>query len=111
MGPVHAPESFHGQILRSCRIADNAHDLAIDFTLVLAEERFEGLEIARRQSLQQVHAPPCIYHYCAGSPDVTSFLGEFGALGGGRYARDSLTPEGVSYRSEADIKDQRYIEE
>src|SRR6266853_3733153 len=60
---VRAPKSLHGQILRCRRIAHDAHHPAIHLALVLPEKRFKGVQIARRESLQQFHAPPPSYLY------------------------------------------------
>src|SRR6266853_1517057 len=60
---VRAPKSLHGQILRCRRIAHDAHHPAIHLALVLPKKRCKGVQIARRESLQQFHAPPPSYLY------------------------------------------------
>ena len=56
--PVHAPKSLHGQILRHCRVANDAHNPPVHIALVLPEERFKGVQLPGHESLQQFHARP-----------------------------------------------------
>jgi hypothetical protein len=58
VSPVHPPKRLQGQILRRCCVTDNAHNPPKHFALVLVEERFEGVQIASRESHQQFHARP-----------------------------------------------------
>src|SRR6266478_9774601 len=60
---VRAPEGLHGQILSHRRIAHDAHHPPVNLALVLPEQRFKGVQIARRESLQQFHPPPPSYLY------------------------------------------------
>src|SRR5258708_4543685 len=60
---VRAPKSLYGQILRGRRIAHDTHHPAIHLALVLPKKRFKGVQIARRESLQQFHARPPSYLY------------------------------------------------
>src|SRR5260370_34516434 len=62
-GPVDAPESFHGQILGDSTVTDDADNPGIDFLLVLPKKRFESFQVARRESLQQLHAPLSTLNY------------------------------------------------
>src|SRR5262249_617727 len=54
--PIDSPERFHRQVLSSSRVPNNAHDPAIDSSLKLLKEDFEGIKIPRRESLQQAHS-------------------------------------------------------
>jgi len=45
---MYVPEGLQGQILGHGVIADDARDPAVDFALVLPEERLKGIHIARR---------------------------------------------------------------
>jgi hypothetical protein len=74
VSPINAPKGFHGQILRSGRIAHNAHNPAIDGALVLPKKRFESVEVSRGESLEQVHAQPSVSTYLGSGPEVTSYL-------------------------------------
>src|SRR6266849_2633041 len=62
-GPVNAPESFHGQILGNAGITDDADNPGIDFLLVLPKERFESVQVARREPFQQFHLPLSTLNY------------------------------------------------
>src|SRR5208337_1745559 len=75
VGPVHAPESFQGQILGHRGVADDAHEPAVNFALVLPEKRFKGIHIARRESLQQSHAPPLFTLTVREAPRLHYFKG------------------------------------
>src|SRR5208283_5044889 len=74
VGPVHAPESLHGQILGHRGVADDTHEPAINLALVLPEQRFKGIHIARRESLQQFHAPPLSTLTAREAPRLHYFL-------------------------------------
>jgi hypothetical protein len=52
VGLVDAPESFHGQFLGRRRIAHDAQNPSVNLTLMLAEERLEGIQIALPKLIQ-----------------------------------------------------------
>src|SRR5579862_5420577 len=52
---VDAPESFHGEILGSGGVADDAHDPGVYQALMVAKELLESFEVASDESLLQVH--------------------------------------------------------
>ena len=51
---MDAPEGLDREVLGCRGIADDAQDPAVDGTLMLAEERFEGVEIALPEPIQNV---------------------------------------------------------
>src|SRR6266566_5938763 len=72
---VHTPKSLHGQVLRRGRIAYHAHNPPVHIALVLPEKRFKGVQIARRESLQQFHpALPSTCTYRGTAANVTFIL-------------------------------------
>src|SRR5215831_6022606 len=54
-GAVDAPKGLHGQILRSGRVAHDAHDPGVDIALKLAYQRLERIDLAMREPLAQIH--------------------------------------------------------
>jgi hypothetical protein len=54
VSPVNAPECFHCQVLRRCRISDNAQNPAVNRTLVQAEECLEGGHAASPKLIQDI---------------------------------------------------------
>lgn len=61
---MNAAERLHGQIFGRAVVPDDSDDPAVDLALVLAKESLKGFEIARRESLQQLHAPLFVLRYC-----------------------------------------------
>src|SRR6266566_996413 len=60
---VDAPECFHGQILSNSAVANDADSPGVNFLLVLSKQRLEGFQVARRETLQQLHLPLSILNY------------------------------------------------
>src|SRR5215470_12244438 len=52
---VDTPKGLHGQILRSARVAHDAHDPGIDIALKLTYQRLERIDLAMREPLEQIH--------------------------------------------------------
>src|SRR5438046_8321230 len=70
---VDAPESFHCEILGDTGVANDADNPGVNFLLVLPKQRLEGFQVARRETLQQLHLPLSITTYSVGAPIVTAF--------------------------------------
>src|SRR5262252_1012883 len=69
---IKPPEGFDCQIFGGARVANNAHDPAVDLTLVLSKKRFEGLDVTRGESLQNAHLAP-LYILTISSPKRLHF--------------------------------------
>src|SRR6266699_2976445 len=54
---VNAPKSFHGEILSNSGVSNDTDNPGVDFLLVLSKQRLEGFQIARCETLQQLHLP------------------------------------------------------
>jgi hypothetical protein len=54
MSAMDAPESLDGKVLGGGGFSDDAENPAVDGTLVLAEKRFECIEIALPEPIQYV---------------------------------------------------------
>src|SRR3974377_1223683 len=52
---VNAPEGLHGQILRSARVAHDAHGPGVDVALKLTYQRLERIDLAMREPLEKIH--------------------------------------------------------
>src|SRR5258708_15350881 len=68
---VNAPESFHGEILSNSAVSNYTDSPGVNFLLVLSKQRLEGFQIARRETLQQLHLPRSIPTYWNLGPEVT----------------------------------------
>src|SRR6266705_5689773 len=60
---VDAPECFHSQILSNSAVANDADSPRVNFLLVLSKQRLEGFQVARRETLQQLHLPLSVPNY------------------------------------------------
>jgi hypothetical protein len=54
MGAMDAPEGLDREVFSGSGIADDAQDPAVDGTLMLAEESFECIEIAKPKAVRYV---------------------------------------------------------
>src|SRR5260370_6168408 len=71
---VNAPESLHGEILSNSAVANDANNPGVNFLLVLSKQRLEGFQVARRETLQQLHLSLSTPNYCKLGCEVTANL-------------------------------------
>src|SRR6266567_912331 len=80
---VNAPKSLHGEILSDSGVSNDADSPGVNFLLVLSKQRLEGFQIARGETLQQLHLPLSIPNYCKLGCEVTPNLEETRSGDGG----------------------------